>query len=85
MKNKSAASTVQKWGNSLAVRLPSQIAKQMHLAQGAAIHVYIADNKLIMEPANPSKLTLDQRLERFDPSRHGGEIFQSEMIGKEKF
>jgi antitoxin MazE len=41
---------VSRWGNSLAVRLPKQLAEQLGLAEGQAIDLSIVDNEMKLKP-----------------------------------
>lgn len=43
---------ILKWGNSLAFRIPSAIAKQMEIEEGAEVEFRIEGNQLIVERAD---------------------------------
>ena len=43
---------VLKWGNSLAFRIPSAIAKQMNIVEGAVVEFRIDGERLIIEKAD---------------------------------
>ncbi len=85
MTSKIATLTVQKWGNSLAVRIPAPIARCAHFHLGTPVELSAKDNQIIVKPTGEPKLTLEERLELFDPKKHGGETMASELIGVEKF
>ena len=42
---------ILKWGNSLAFRIPSAIAKQMNITEGAAVAFHIDGRRLVIEKA----------------------------------
>jgi antitoxin MazE len=42
---------VLKWGNSLALRIPSAIAKQMRVSAGEKVEIRLEGSKLVIEPA----------------------------------
>ena len=42
---------IVKWGNSLAFRIPSAVAKQMALSEGEHVEFYIDGGRLIIETA----------------------------------
>jgi antitoxin MazE len=42
---------IGKWGNSLAVRIPSSVVKDLGLADGANLDVTTAEGALILKPA----------------------------------
>ena len=46
-----AIQQVLKWGNSLALRIPSAIAKQMRVAAGGKVDIRIEGTTLVVEPA----------------------------------
>ena len=47
-----SAQPVVKWGNSLAFRIPSAIAKQMDIHEGAAVAFRIDGKRLVIEKAD---------------------------------
>ena len=53
---------VQKWGNSLALRIPKSFAAEVGLQTDSSVEVTLADGKLIIAPIVKSKLTLKQLL-----------------------
>ena len=46
------AQAVVKWGNSLAFRIPSAIAKQMGIEEGAEVEFHIDGRRLVIEKAD---------------------------------
>lgn len=42
--------TVKRWGNSLAVRIPVGLAEDAHLDDGTEVDVAVADGRLIVAP-----------------------------------
>jgi antitoxin MazE len=46
-----AIQQVLKWGNSLALRIPSAIAKQMRVTAGGKVEIRIEGTTLVVEPA----------------------------------
>jgi antitoxin MazE len=53
---------VQKWGNSLALRIPKSFADEVGLQTDSSVEVSLADGKLVVAPVAKSKLTLKQLL-----------------------
>ena len=53
---------VQKWGNSLALRIPKSFATEVGLERETAVEVSLADGKLVITPVAKPKLTLKQLL-----------------------
>ena len=80
---KTATLTVQRWGNSLAVRIPSSIARSAGFKVGQPVEVSAQDSAVLVTAAGEPRLTLKQKLALFDPARHGGEAMPSGFLGKE--
>jgi antitoxin MazE len=66
-------STVQKWGNSLAVRMPAVLAGQLELGDGAEVEVSIRNGELVVRPIRTQKLSLRDLLKNCKPSQLHGE------------
>jgi antitoxin MazE len=82
---KTASLTVQKWGNSLAVRIPATIARSAHFHLGTTVELTLKEGGIIVRPTGEQKLTLEERLKIFDPQKHSGEVMASGRVGVEKF
>ncbi|MBS0367444.1 MAG: AbrB/MazE/SpoVT family DNA-binding domain-containing protein [Proteobacteria bacterium] len=83
---KSAALTVQRWGNSLAVRIPAALARSARFVVGQPVELSVTDDDAVLvRRAGKPKLSLAQKLAAFDPARHGGEAMATRPIGKEVF
>ena len=54
--------TVQKWGNSYAVRIPKHFVKEVGLEYRTDIELTLEDGKLIIQPAKEETITLDELL-----------------------
>lgn len=48
---------VQKWGNSLAVRLPKRVTQILHLAEGDSVRLVEGENSVLIVPDRPAKKT----------------------------
>jgi antitoxin component of MazEF toxin-antitoxin module len=51
-KDAAVSQSIVKWGNSLAFRFPSVIARQMHIVEGAAVAYHIDGRRLVIEKAD---------------------------------
>ena len=71
---------IDKWGNSLGIRLPAHLAKELELRQGSTIDVIIEDGHLAIYPVkNDLQAMLDQIS---DGNRHAL-LFEEPPVGKE--
>lgn len=77
--------TVQTWGNGLAVRLTAPVARAARLARGVPISVEVVEGGIFLRVTGKPTLSLAQKLELFDPLRHGGEVMAGGRIGAEVF
>lgn len=77
---------IKHWGNSLGVRLPAAVAREAHLHEDQQVRVTVEEGKVVISPIQGASLTLTQRLERYNPEGHGGEVMQgTETLGAEKW
>ena len=83
--SKTATLTVQQWGNSLAVRIPAQVARSARFKVGQPVEVSAQDSNVLVRAIGDPKLSLAQKLARFDPNRHGGEAMATARVGREVF
>ncbi|MBI3514525.1 MAG: AbrB/MazE/SpoVT family DNA-binding domain-containing protein [Proteobacteria bacterium] len=44
---------IAKWGNSLAVRVPREIAEAAKLTEGTAVELAVENNAVVIRPAGP--------------------------------
>jgi antitoxin MazE len=80
---KTAALKVQMWGNSLAVRLPSEIARAAKLTPGHPVEISVLDGVISIVPSGRRDMTLSERLAAYDVDLHGGEVMATKRRGKE--
>lgn len=74
---------VAKWGNSLGIRIPSSIAKQMHLEAGAGVTLTVVDGNLVIRPQKKKRYTLDELLEGMTPDNFHPEVDMGSPVGNE--
>lgn len=75
--------TVQKWGNSLAIRIPHALAGQMDVSEGSAVDLCVRDGELIVRPDRSPKLSLSVLLKDCKPSQQHGETDFGIDVGRE--
>jgi antitoxin MazE len=73
---------IKHWGNSLGVRLPAAIAKLLNLHANQQVKLSVEADSIIITPVKES---LNDKLARFNPERHGGEVMTSaSALGAER-
>ena len=45
-----AIQTLKRWGNSLAVRIPANVAQEVMFAEGQEVDVHVVDGKVLIRP-----------------------------------
>ena len=75
--------TIQRWGNSLALRIPKSFAKDVHLESGAVVNLSIAHGRLVIEPSRRNKYTLSQLLKNVSKKQRHPEWDMGGPVGKE--
>ncbi len=76
---------IKNWGNNLGVRLPAAVARAAHLHADQRVRVAVEQGRVIITPVEDAPVTLEQRLARYDPARHGGEAMASAALGVEQW
>ena len=76
-------SRAQKWGNSLAVRIPKAFADEMNLAENSSIRMMLKDGALIITPGDERTWSLEELLAGVTEENIHGEWETGEPAGKE--
>lgn len=76
---------IKHWGNNLGVRLPAAVARAANLHADQRVRVEVEAGRVIITPVADAPVTLEQRLARYDPARHGGEAMVSVAVGAEQW
>jgi antitoxin MazE len=74
---------VQKWGNSLALRIPKSFAEEAGLHAGAAVELSLVEGRLVVQPITPQPLTLEELLRGITDENLPGEWDTGPAVGKE--
>ncbi len=74
--------TVQKWGNSLALRIPSALAREIRIENGDAVELRIDRNALIIRPTRPHYRLADL-VSRIRPRNRHDEAEWGKSVGRE--
>jgi antitoxin MazE len=74
---------IQKWGNSLALRIPKSFASEAGLQRETSIEISLSEGKIIITPLVQSKLTLRQLLAKVNEENLHHEIDTGPAAGNE--
>ncbi|MFA5516626.1 MAG: AbrB/MazE/SpoVT family DNA-binding domain-containing protein [Desulfuromonadales bacterium] len=72
---------VQKWGNSLAIRIPRHVAEQAGIGRETTVDVSVADHKIVITPERGE--TLEALCAQITPENMHGEIDWGQPAGEE--
>jgi antitoxin MazE len=75
-------SRIQKWGNSLAVRIPTLIAKQLHLHSGSQVNLEIKNGQIIVQLP---QYNLDTMIKAITPENQHHLTLDDESVGNEEW
>ncbi|HEX5445277.1 MAG TPA: AbrB/MazE/SpoVT family DNA-binding domain-containing protein [Pirellulales bacterium] len=74
---------VQKWGNSLALRIPKSFAAEAGLQAHSAVELSLVKGKLVVQRLAPQPLTLEELLSGVTDENLPGEWDTGPAVGKE--
>ena len=75
---------LRKWGNSLAVRIPAPLARQLNLTENTPVECAVLDGSLVISPVIGTRpYSLDQLLDRVTPENLHGETAVGAPAGRE--
>ncbi len=74
---------IQKWGNSLALRIPKSFAVESKIEQGSTVEVSLESGKIIVFPVVEPEFSLDELLAKVTPNNLHGETDTGASVGKE--
>ena len=74
---------VQKWGNSLALRIPKSFATEAGLQNESPVEVSLVDGKLVVAPVQEPWLTLEQLLAKVTEDNLHHEVDAGPATGDE--
>ena len=75
-------STVAKWGNSLAIRIPKHISDRIELKEGMSISIDVRENNIVITPEQTT-YTLKELLAGASSEDFEGEYDWREPVGEE--
>ena len=74
--------TIQKWGDSLAVKIPRPFAEEIHLEENTAVDLTISSGRLVIVPTEPA-ITLESLVEQITDENRHDEIETGKRVGNE--
>ncbi len=75
-------SQIQKWGNSLGLRIPMQLAKKLNLHAGSSVNLEIENGRLVVQTP---KYDLESMLDEITSENLHHQKFDDGQIGREEW
>lgn len=76
--------TVKKWGNSLAIRIPKVIAEELRIANNAKVDLHTEKGTLVVKSVE-MVYNLDSLLEKVTDENLHGETDTGKSVGREEW
>ena len=74
---------IQKWGNSLALRIPRSFAEEAGVATGSEVDLTIRNGNLVLKPSKPRKYRLKDLLRKVTDENRHVELETCDAVGRE--
>lgn len=74
---------VQRWGNSLAVRIPKPLADDLYLEESSPVDLTLAEGKLVLSPTRPPFYDLADLMEGVKEENLHREVDTGTAVGDE--
>ncbi len=74
---------IQKWGNSLALRIPKSFAVESKVEQGSMVEVSLEQGKIVVTPILESEFALEDLLSKITKRNLHEEVDTGSSRGKE--
>jgi antitoxin MazE len=74
---------IQRWGNSLAIRIPKSFAIEVGLNEKGTVNLTVIGQTLVLTPLTPRESTLDELLAGVTPENIHGEVSTGASVGNE--
>ena len=74
---------IQKWGNSLGLRIPKSFASEASVEAGSTVDISIEDGGFVVRPVRRPRYSLDELLRQVNARNRHGEVSTGDSVGRE--
>ena len=74
---------IQKWGNSLAIRIPKAFAREMGVDHRSGVDITVTDGQLVVSPSEALPFSLERLLQGITEENLHPEVDTGPATGKE--
>lgn len=75
--------TIKKWGNSLGLRIPKNLAQGLHIDEGSNVELLLEDDKIVI--LRKEKISLQEKLDMISPENIHNEFNTGNPVGNEEW
>lgn len=76
-------SSIKKWGNSLAIRIPSSVIQDLALSENSSVQITSNGVVATIQPKKHKKVSLDELVAAITPDNIHEEVDWGKPVGKE--
>ncbi len=77
------AQIIAKWGNSLAVRIPQNLAKEVNITEGSKVDFSVVDGSLVIKPKKRKRYSLEELVNGITPENLHDLVDTGVAVGNE--
>jgi antitoxin MazE len=74
---------IQKWGNSLGLRIPKSFAKEAAIEEGSSVDLSLEGDRLVIKPLRAARFKLTELLSQITEDNRHEEILTGDVVGRE--
>ena len=74
---------IQKWGNSLGLRIPRSLAAEAQVEEGATVDLSVKDGRLVVRPLRVRRYALRALLQKVSRQNLHREVATGRPVGRE--
>lgn len=74
---------VQRWGNSLALRIPKSVAMNTKIEQGTTVELTLEEGSIVVKPVTAKEYTLDELVAGITKQNRHEEVSTGKAQGRE--
>ena len=76
-------SKIQKWGNSLGLRIPKALAEDANVEEGTNVDLRVEEGRLVVVPLEAPRFTLENLLREVAPENMHAAVDTGPPVGRE--
>ena len=76
-------SRIQKWGNSLAIRIPNTFVKEANVGYGTTVDISIEEGRIVIDPHTEPEYTLEDLLKGVTKHNLHSGVDTGDAVGRE--